>query len=246
MFGVYAKGATASIGAAGGSLSPHVHTSPSHAHTTTGHAHTETTVSAAATTSNMSTTSTVTVSTGTHTHSATNTDSTTPTVANSTSGSLASTTTEPPYEEVAFVQLVEEPTPPPTPSLFCLEWDNDLHLIRTTGPNGPIWAPIKGKFEWDVERPFTAASGVMGARFVTSSPPGGRNLHLSAAVESEAELSDLRAVLMRPLVLISPSDAGGGVGPHRQDRPHPARACRLHRHRAATRPPTRRRGIMQA
>jgi hypothetical protein len=42
---------------------------------------------------------------------------------------------------------------------------------------------------------------------VTSAPPGGRNLHMTAAVESEAELATLRAVLARPLVLISPSDA---------------------------------------
>jgi hypothetical protein len=92
------------------------------------------------------------------------------------------------------------------PELFCLEWPEDEHLIRTTGPDGPMYAVILGKFEWSVDRPFTAATGVMGSRFVTSAPPGGRNLSMVAAVESEAELDALRAVLARPLVLISPSD----------------------------------------
>jgi hypothetical protein len=70
-----------------------------------------------------------------------------------------------------------------------------------------MWAAILGRFDWDVTRPFTAASGVMGSRFVTSAPPGGRNLHMTAAVESEEALAELHAVLSRPLVLISPSDA---------------------------------------
>jgi hypothetical protein len=94
-----------------------------------------------------------------------------------------------------------------TSDSFCLVWDQDEHLVRTTGPNGPIWAPVLGKFDWAVERPFTAATGVNGARFVTSAEPGGRNLSMTAAVESEEELAELRAVLARPLVLISPSDA---------------------------------------
>ena len=91
--------------------------------------------------------------------------------------------------------------------LFCLEWDEDEHLIRTTGPDGPIYAVVLGRFEWSVDRPFTAATGVMGSRFVTSAPPSGRDLSMVAAVESEAELAELRAVLARPLVLVSPSDA---------------------------------------
>jgi hypothetical protein len=70
-----------------------------------------------------------------------------------------------------------------------------------------MYSVVLGKFEWTVDRPFTSATGVMGSRFVTSAPPGGRNLSMVAAVESEAELADLRAVLARPLVLISPSDA---------------------------------------
>ncbi len=102
---------------------------------------------------------------------------------------------------------METPTPPPTPDTFCLEWSDNEHLIRTTGPDGPIWVPVGGMFEWDVERPFTAANGVNGTRFVTSAAPGGRNLHMTAAVESEQALAELRAVLARPLVLISPSDA---------------------------------------
>ena len=93
------------------------------------------------------------------------------------------------------------------PELFCLEWSEDEHLIRTTGPDGPVHAPIAGRFEWDVERPFTAATGINGTRFVTSASPGGRNLHMVAAVESEGDLATLRAILARPLVLISPSDS---------------------------------------
>ena len=102
--------------------------------------------------------------------------------------------------------LVSDWTDPPA-TLTCMEWDEDEHLIRTTGPGGPMWIVVWGKFEWDVSRPFTASTGVNGTRFVTSAPPGGRNLHMVAAVESETDLAALRAVLARPLVLISPSDA---------------------------------------
>ena len=94
-----------------------------------------------------------------------------------------------------------------TADTFCLVWDEDAHLIRTEGPDGPMWVNVWGKFEWTVERPFTASTGVNGTRFVTSAAPGGRNLSMTAAVESEADLASLRAVLARPLVLISPSDA---------------------------------------
>jgi hypothetical protein len=205
---VHPRGATASIGSTGGSLAGHTHTGPAtHNHTTSGHTHTETVNSAATATTNISTTATQTDSLGTHTHTASDTDSTTPTVANTAAGTLASSTTEPPYEEVAFIQLMSEPTPPPDPDTFCLTWDEDEHLIRTMGPEGPMWAPVWGKFEWTVDRPFTAAVGVQGSRFVTSAPPGGRNLSMTAAVESEEQLAQLHAVLSRPLVLISPTDS---------------------------------------
>jgi hypothetical protein len=206
MIARYPRGATASIGVTGGSLNTHTHTTPTHTHTTTGHAHTETIGSAAATSSNVATTNTVTAVRETHTHSASDTNSSTPTVGSTSAGTLAATGTEPPYEEVAFIQLTETPAPDDL-SLFCLEWNSDEHLIRSTGPDGPIWAPILGKFDWAVDRPFTAAVGVNGSRFVTSAKPGGRNLRMTAAVESEADLATLRAVLARPLVLISPSDA---------------------------------------
>jgi hypothetical protein len=207
MFGRYARGATASINTTGGSATGHTHTSPTHTHTTTGHSHTSATGTATAGTSTAITTATVAIATATHTHALVDTASTTPTVGSSTSGTLASSTQEPPFEEVAFVQLVDTPAPPPDPELFCLDWDEDRHLIRTYGPDGPMWANVGGQFEWDVARPFTVASGVMGSRFVTTAPPGGRNLHMTAAVESEEELALLKACLDRPLVLISPSDA---------------------------------------
>jgi hypothetical protein len=88
----------------------------------------------------------------------------------------------------------------------CLTWDEDYHLIRTEGPDGPMWSQVGGLITWDRDRPFTVATGVMGSRFVTSAPPGGRNVQMVAAVESEADLVQLKAVLARPLVLISPSD----------------------------------------
>lgn len=207
LIGRYPKGATASIGTQGGSLDPHSHTSPTHTHTTAGHAHSMTIGAQNGGVANLSTTATISIANGTHTHTHGNTNSTTPTVASSTSGTLANTTTEPPYEEVAFVQLVEEPTPPPAPEEFCLVWDDDEHLIRTTGPSGPLFVALGGQLTWDRDRPFTSATGVMGTRFVTSSAPGGRNLHLVTAVESEAELATLQAVLARPLVLVSPSDS---------------------------------------
>lgn len=90
---------------------------------------------------------------------------------------------------------------------FCLEWSDDEHLIRSTDADGPMWVPVLGRFAWDVDRPFTTAIGVSGTRFVTSSSPGGRNLKMAAAVESEADLADLREILSRPLVLVSPSDS---------------------------------------
>lgn len=207
LVGRYPKGATSSIGTTGGSLNPHNHTSPSHNHTTGTHSHTMTIGAAGAATAQVQATTTVTVATGVHTHTHGDTAAATPTVGSSTSGTLANTTTEPPYEEVAFVQLVEEPTPPPLPEEFCLVWNDDEHLIRTTGPDGPLFVALGGQITWDRDRPFTSATGVMGGRFVTSSAPGGRNLHLTTAVNSEAELAELQAVLSRPLVLVSPSDA---------------------------------------
>lgn len=207
LIGRYPKGATSSIGSQGGSLNPHTHTSPSHTHTTAGHAHSMTIGVQNGGTVNTQNIATVSVANATHTHTHGNTDSTTPSVASSTSGTLASTTSEPPYEEVAFIQLVEEPTPPPVPEEFCLTWDEDYHLIRTEGPDGPMWSQVGGLITWDRDRPFTVATGVMGGRYVTSAPPGGRNIKLTTAVESEAELIQLKAVLARPLVLISPSDS---------------------------------------
>jgi hypothetical protein len=204
----YPKGATSSIGTTGGSLNPHSHTSPSHSdHSTTGHSHTQSLASSGAATAAISNTATVVVALGTHTHTAPSTNSTTPTVGSSTSGTLANTTTEPPYEEVAFVQLMETPTPPPDPEETCLTWDEDYHLIRSENASGPLWAQVGGLITWDRDRPFTSATGVMGKRFITSATPGGRNFHLTAAVSSEAELAQLQAVLNRPLVLVSPSDS---------------------------------------
>jgi hypothetical protein len=207
LIGRYPKGATSSIGTQGGSSDPHTHTSPSHTHTTAGHAHTMTVGVQNGGTTNVSATAGVSLANATHTHTHGNTDSTTPSVTSSTSGTLASTVSEPPFEEVAFIQMMEEASPPPVPDEFCLTWDPDYHLIRTEGPDGPMWSQVGGLITWDRERPFTAAMGVMGSRFVTSSPPGGRNLQLTTAVESEAELNQLKAVLARPLVLISPSDS---------------------------------------
>jgi hypothetical protein len=205
--GVYPKGATSSIGTTGGSSATHTHTSPTHTHTTSGHTHTETVGSAAAVTANVSATSTVTVSLGTHTHTAAAANSATPTVTASTSGTLAATSSEPLHEEVAFVQLVSPFVPEPEPTVYCLEWDSDEHLIRSENEDGPLWVPVAGTFTWDVDRPFSSAIGLNGTRFVNSAAPGGRNLRMEAAVESEEDLLSLREVLARPLVLISPSDS---------------------------------------
>lgn len=202
----YPKGATSSIGTTGGSLDPHTHSSPSHTHTTTSHVHTETIGPQNGSVANAIVAANVSVALGTHTHTG-NTNATTPTVGGSTSGTLAAATSEPPFEEVAFVQLMTTPTPAPPPPVHCLEWSDDEHLIRTEGPDGPIWAPVIGTFEWQKDRPFTSAAGVEGTRFVVSAPAGERNLRMTAAVESEAELEELQAVLRRPLVLISPSDS---------------------------------------
>lgn len=207
LIGLYPRGATTGIESSGGSASGHTHTTPTHTHTTSGHVHTTTVGSAGAATANVSATAVVTVVTGTHTHSSSDANTTTPTVGSSNSGALQTQTSEPPYEEVAFIQLVSEPGPPPTPDTFCLTWSADEHLIRTNGPDGPMWAPIAGKFEWTVDRPFTVAMGVNGTRFVTTGAVGGRNLSMVAAVENETELDRLYQILSRPLVLISPSDA---------------------------------------
>lgn len=206
MFGRYARGATSAIGDPGGGLNLHSHTSPTHTHTTSGHAHTSTTAPVGSG-ADVSATATVSVATAAHTHTLSNTNSTTPTPGNSDSGLLVETDTEPLYEEVAFVQLMETPVPPGDPETYCLDWSEDEHLIRTTGPDGPMWVPVIGRFEWDVDRPFTSTTGVNGGRFVTSAPPGERNLRMTTAVESETDLAALHAILARPLVLISPSDS---------------------------------------
>lgn len=207
MTALYPRGADASIGTTGGGDGAHTHTGNTHGHATTGHTHSAVTGVSDDVTAGVSATPAVGTVTATHTHPTDGTDSATPTVGNADSGALDSATLEPPYTEVALIQLISELEPPADPETFCLEWDDDYHLIRTTTPDGPIYVAVAGKFEWDVTRPFTAATGVMGTRFVTSAPPGGRNLKMVAAVESEAALAELRAVLARPLVLISPSDS---------------------------------------
>jgi hypothetical protein len=159
------------------------------------------------TASNLTATSAISVSLANHSHTHGDTASTTPTVGGSTSGILPSTTTEPPYEEVAFLQLISEPTPPEDPDLFCLTWPDDEHLIRTMSADGPLWAPVIGRFTWDRDRPFTSTLGVSGSQFVSSAAPGRRNLEMTAAVESDEELRELLAILARPLVLVSPSDS---------------------------------------
>lgn len=111
-----------------------------------------------------------------------------------------------PHEEGTEVTLVIQPDPPEPPETFCLIWDDDEHLFRTEDADGPLQVEIGGKLTWNRDRPFTVATGVMGTRFVTSAAPGGRNLTLTTAVESEAELAALQRVLERPLVLVSPSD----------------------------------------
>ena len=205
MLGLYPRGDTSNIGGTGGGIVGHTHTGGTHTHSTTGHTHSRS-IGAAAQSQEAQSGSTPFYSSA-HTHSIGNTDSATPDVGSSETGTLSSTTTEPAHREVAFIQFQAEPEPPPEPETFCLEWSEDEHLIRTYGPNGPMYFGVWGMFEWGVERPFTAATGVMGSRFVTSAPPGGRNLRMVTAVESEAELAALRAVLARPLVLISPSDS---------------------------------------
>lgn len=89
----------------------------------------------------------------------------------------------------------------------CLTWTDGEHLIRTLGPDGPMYVSVCGSIEWQRERPFTAATGVMGGRYVTSAPPGGRNIQLVTAVRSESELDLLLSILTQPLVLISPADS---------------------------------------
>jgi hypothetical protein len=91
--------------------------------------------------------------------------------------------------------------------LFCLTWTDEEHLLRSRDADGPLWMSIGGVFSWDRDRPFTSATGVMGGRYVTSAPPGGRNLKLTTAVDSEAALAQLQEILNRPLVLASPSDS---------------------------------------
>jgi len=203
----YVKGATSGIGTTGGSLNTHTHTTPSHTHTTTGHTHTTTTAATAAASSNVLASSTIAVSTSGHTHVSSATDSTTPTVGGSTSGTLSAASTQPLYGTVAFVQLTEPQIPEPPPTEVCFTWDESEHLIRTQDATGALWAPVIGKFTWDVDRELTANTGVNGTRFAENAAPGERNLHMVAGVESEAALAELLTVLARPLVLISPSDS---------------------------------------
>lgn len=89
----------------------------------------------------------------------------------------------------------------------CLTWDLNEHLIRSQNFGEPVWTGVGGIFSWDRDRPFTYSPGVSGGQFVTSAPPGGRNLHLTAAVQTTDHLAALEMMMTRPLVLISPSDA---------------------------------------
>lgn len=203
----FPRGATASIGATGGSETPHSHTVPSHTHTTTQHAHSMTIGASNGAVANAIAGAAITVATGTHTHTGSNTNNTIPTVGAAGSGVLSTQDTVPPFEEVAFVQLMEPFTPHPGPEQVCFSWPENEHLLRTEGPDGPIWAPVRGLFAWDVSRPLTATTGVNGGRFLTGAEPGARNHTMTAGVESEEELNALLAVLKRPLVLISPSDS---------------------------------------
>jgi len=206
--GRHPKGATASIGTTGGSAAAHTHTTPTHTHAASaGHTHSVSIDAAALASLGRQAVATITVATATHSHAAVNTSSTVNSVTPVTAGTLPGQTAEPPHEEVAFVQLVEPFIPNSPPAPICLEWTDDEHLIRTAGPDGASWVPVIGKFTWARDRPFSSAMGVNGTMFADNAAPGGRNLIMRAAVESEDALQDLLAVLSRPLVLISPSDS---------------------------------------
>lgn len=203
----FPKGATSSIGVTGGSENTHTHTAPTHTHTTTGHTHTMTIGAQTGATSNVLASATISVANSTHTHTGSATDSTTPTVSAAGGGTMGIAQTLPPYTEMAFVQLTEEPQPEPDPEVVCLSWPDAEHLLRTEGPDGAMWAPVIGKFAWDVDKPITVTTGVNGTRFGVAGAPGERSHKMTAAVESEQDLTTLLAVLARPLVLISPSDS---------------------------------------
>jgi hypothetical protein len=205
----YPRGATSAIGATGGvsGFNSHTHSQPAHTHTTSGHTHAMTIGASNGSTANAVVSNVVSVALGTHTHTGSVSDSTTPAVSSVTPDLLVSQESEPPFEEVAFVQLMEPFVPHPGPEEICFQWDDGEHLLRTNGPDGPLWASLSGKFAWDVERPLTVTTGVNGGRYATSGNPGQRNHTLATAVESEEELGALLAVLRRPLVLISPSDS---------------------------------------
>lgn len=98
----YPRCVTTDVGTTGGSSTAHVHTGGSHTHSTSGHDHPRT-LNAATASLTTSTGAQAYHSSG-HTHTASNTDSATPTVANSAAGTLSSTSSEPPFTEVAFIQ----------------------------------------------------------------------------------------------------------------------------------------------
>lgn len=208
MLGLYVKGAVTDIEGTGGSLSGHTHTGATHSHTISSHTHTALFGEASHTPFDMDLSAATTVARENHLHTAASIQSATPTVGESSTGTLASTTTEPLYEEVAFIQFKGFDNGPEQETItHVLHWAEGEHLIRAITPDGPMFRSICGTVEWDVQRPFTANVGVGGTSQVHSGAPGGRDYRLRSAVGSESDLEALEAISGRPLILVSPADA---------------------------------------
>lgn len=211
MLGRYPQGATSSIGTTGGTASAtHTHTGSSHTHTTSSHSHTATVGAGTNTPFNMALLpAQTTVASATHTHSASSTDSTSPSVGSTSTGTLASTTSEPVHRQVAFIQFTGLPPVTGTGEVVerTLEWEEGTHLLRALTPDGPVFASVCGDLRWTVDRPYTVNQGVMGSRQVYSAPPGGHDFQLTMSVRTEAELQSALEVLDAALVLVSPANS---------------------------------------
>lgn len=105
LLGKYIRGAvtTGEHGTTGGSTGSHAHTAPTHTHSTSSHNHTTNIAAADFTLPTDNSPPEVYAADQYHLHAA-STDSTTPAVGSAAAGSVSSTTTEPPYTTVAFIQ----------------------------------------------------------------------------------------------------------------------------------------------
>lgn len=195
-----------------GGGSTHGHSTPNHTHTTTSHQH-------AVTIGNNTGGPVAIAGTGSgaasvHNHTASDTNPTTPTVGNSSSGATSVDTLEPAYIETAYIMLAQGGGVGLDASVLVTSEPETICADPLPNPTpGNAW--IRGAASGDMSvcpeesygafRPFGVFQPIGGGRpTVTTGTPGGRDYNLSFVVESEADQVALEAILAQPLVFYQP------------------------------------------